>query len=384
MKAVLLKCPPYARFHFGMTGLDENSSLHQTSEVLHSDTLFAALMVLCNKIFPNTGKIERLKEGFETGAVKLSSAGYFLDIKEYLENGDETNKRVFFLPKPDYFGLINKDTSLRKKVKKIAFLSKGIWEKGLDLADWFDTDKCVIIQNRFVLLTEELHPDAVTAKKLAEAIAINKVQTAPKIADHLRRPENNIFFQTDLCFAANFFKNAKGHPQFEILPHFYFFLEHAPDSTIKKLVETLIEILPDEGIGGAISTGCGQLESHEIVDLDFTFDNAQSSDKYVVSASLISPKSADELSQILRYKVMTRGGRRLAFTDEQVAKLPVQKRQLKRVKLIKEGALIQKAGVLDGRLVPLHHEDNAPNYRNGKAFTLPIHPNFVKNEGDFS
>ena len=384
MEAVLLKCPPYARFHFGITGLDENSSLHQTSERLHSDTLFSVLMVLCSKIFPN--QIDDLKAAFESGEVSISSGSYYLEITEYETLKKITQRQIFFLPKPECFELLNTDADKRKELRKIKFVSKGVWERGLLPEDWLMKDsECVIIQGKFVALLSELTADDKLAKQVANSISIFEEKTAPKIADHNRRRENNIFFQTDLCFAANFLKDNDGKPLFQIMPHFYFLIEHRADSQVKNLVETLIEILPDEGIGGGISTGCGKIDSSEIIPFDWQFSEGEKSSKYNVSASLISPVSKADLTALVGYKVMTRGGRRLSISEKKLAQIPENKReeakQLARVKMIREGALLQLPNEVTGQLVPLH--DFIPNYRNGKAFCLPIHQKIEAHETAF-
>jgi CRISPR type III-A-associated RAMP protein Csm4 len=133
---------------------------------------------------------------------------------------------------------------------------------------------------------------------------------------------------------------------------------------LQALIHTLLEIIGDEGIGGAISTGCGTLESVEVQQENFifNFENGQASKAFQVSMSLIVPQSKTELEQLQAYKVTVRGGRKLASGET-----------LYRVKMIEEGAMMPST--TKGNIVALHPTE--PYLRNGKAFGIPVHEHYV-------
>ena len=376
MKTIILKCPKYGRFHFGKLGLDENSSLAQSSEIIHSDTLFSALINVCSRIC-DEDTVKSLITAFDTKQIKISSAFYCLQIDNFnKDNSRISTKQVFFLPKPDYFELLNSDLENRKTYSKIAFVSKGIWSKGYLPSQWNKENDCIIIDKKFVLLKSELDDDYIQLTQDIDndvpelSIKIFYSKTNPKIADHKRRWDNNIFFQTDLLLTqTSFYYQIKTQRVLRktIQPNFYFFLDIDNNCKYKNLIYSVLKILADEGIGGAISTGCGKLEEVDIIDEDFSwdFENGKAHPELKVSASLISPENQDVLQKLYRYKILTRGGR--PISKDRVS--------LKRIRMIKEGAIVSSG--IDGGLPQIHALEY---FRYGKTFTIPIHENCIKDE----
>lgn len=357
-EAIKLICPPNGRYHFGMTSPDSDTALSQTSACFYNDTLFSALVNLCNKIFPSA-QVEELVAAFRSGKVVISSGSFCVDI---FKNGEKTpEKTIFFLPKPPHFDLQSPSILDRKKVKGIQYISKTIWEKGLNPKDWWDQnqEKCYIIDRTFLLHPEDLD---FSLGKLIDSFY--QMKTAPKIADHARKKENNIFTQTDVFihptlltlkdFAA---QRIEGLSELLIQPHFYFLLkfDQAADS-LRDLVYLLLNMLPDEGFGGGISTGCGKIEGVEIQPWEMNFQSHAASEDQAISMAMIA-LSEKEVGQVKAGEIMVRGGRATALHGA-----------LKRVKMIKPGALI--TGSLKGQIVSLN--DDAPYLRNGKAFPLPM------------
>lgn len=374
MKTVIMRCPSEGRFHFGKLGLDENASLSQTSTIIHSDTLFSALLNICAKTFPD--KVDGLKVAFDNEEIVISSAFYCLEVQDIMANNDRTTYPVvYFLPKPVYFELFNTDLSKRKAFSKIAFISKGVWEYGFTPPEWTEENGCLIVDEKFVMLTSELDHDYEQftqndgTKKPEKQISIYKEKTSPKIADHARRTKDNIFFQTDLVLANNLL-DLNGSKKFRksIQPHFYCLLDIKPNSVYGELVKMLFSIMEDEGIGGAISTGCGRLIECEIGEenFEFSFHNNIQAAGFQVSVSLIHPAPSDTSFPFVYYKTITRGGRKIALG----------KTSLKRVKMLKEGALIQ--GDTRGGIPQIH--DSLPYFRNGKALCVPIHPKYLSRD----
>lgn len=358
MNAIILKCPTNGRFHFGVTAPDNDSALSNTSECFHSDTLFSALVVTCNKVFPR--KVSVLIDYLQSGAVKISSGNYCLDIFEH----KTFKKRLYFLPKPSHFGLLGRNHADRKTFKSVRYISKTIWEKGLHPKDW---DSNYIIDKKFLV-----HPEDLLVEEVKKMKGLYSKNTEPKIADHARKKEDNIYFQTDLLLKTSKLKNRLYQP------HFYFLIDYGEEQgDIVKLMNFLISIIPDEGLGGAISTGCGRiLTTEEVKDWVINFQEVEKiSPTHKVSLSLIAlcDKKPEELEDFLYGDPIVRGGRVIGkgidkeSNEEKLIKL-------KRIRMIREGALIKEKVV--GRIAELY--EHQPFLRYGMAFPLPIHENFVK------
>ena len=93
MNAVILKCKPFSAFHFGQVAVDADTSLNDTSEFLHSDTLFSAIINLAARVYPS--EVNTLLALFGHNdvlpKVRLSSGFYCLQKGESF---------LYFLPKP--------------------------------------------------------------------------------------------------------------------------------------------------------------------------------------------------------------------------------------------------------------------------------------------
>jgi CRISPR type III-A-associated RAMP protein Csm4 len=132
----------------------------------------------------------------------------------------------------------------------------------------------------------------------------------------------------------------------------------------QNLVYFLIKTIKDEGIGGAISTGCGRIEETEVIDWSLNFQNFPASEQQWVSASVIGLKKGEEItefSKILAGNILVRGGRFIAANE-----------RLKKIKMLKAGALINNKNV--GAIAKLH--DTKPYLRYGIAFPIEIPSNY--------
>jgi len=355
MEAIILKCPPSARFHFGTTAPDNDSALSGTSAYFHSDTLFSALMVICSKVFPR--KVSVLRDYFENGNVRISSGNYCLDIKE----GKELVNRLYFLPKPEHFNLQGRTHQERKDIKKIRFISKTIWEKGINAKEWGNYG-CFSIAGQFLV-----HPEDFPIEKKEELTSIYKIKTEPKIADHARKKKGNIYFQTDL------FLTTSKIDSWIIQPHFYFLIDFGgQDEIIQNLIHFLIDVLVDEGLGGAISTGCGKIQAIErIKDWQLDFENGKIAPTQKVSLALIALKKEENWGGLHLGDTIVRGGRTVYVDNEADPPEPIK---CKRIKMIQEGALITEN--IKGTVATLFEENPFLILRYGKAFPLSIHENF--------
>ena len=347
MKAVVLKCPRGGQFHFGKVAPDENISLDDTSSFLHSDTLFSAIINTAAKI-ADKGQVDELIDGFDKGKWQISSGFYCLDWQT-----EHEMQTVYFLPKPAHYNLLELDDKLFdiKAINAIEFISKGIWEQGISPKNWEESNVAVL-NGKFVVLTSEL-PQNIDLKT-AEKIKIYHRHSLPKVFVHKLTQEGGFYYQTNIVLGDN--RNIDE----SLWVHYYFLIEL--DSKFKQLpfLSTVIDLLQDEGIGGERSVGCGHITEVKVRSFDINLE--KKSESQTVLLSLLNPSPTD-LKKVTHYKVTSRGGRKLAKSEGT---------QLKRVKMITEGALV--SGEIHGQLPELGESNSGiPFLRNGKAFTLPIH-----------
>jgi CRISPR-associated protein Csm4 len=349
LESITFQCRPGAQFHFGKIALDENTSLDDTSHILHSDTLASAFVDMGFRLLSDTAAQQVLTD-FENGTVRVSSLFWQLNLSG--------SRVVHFLPKPVSFETsqdpapqaandAKKDTD-RKDILRARFISKGVWEAGIQPKDW--AEKCMVLQREFVLTREE-------AKGLSEAVC-KKLKlyhnvSLPKVAVHKLTRENSLYHQTNVQIAR---LDDYGLPDASV--HFYFLLESS-DAAARDRVCNLAHIIADEGIGGERSVGCGRLDGIE-ASKPFQLSPAQRTKELFCSASLVSPAGLTEFGHFLAWKIVTRGGRPTA-----------QDGPLQRLKMLAEGA------VLDGKVAGATHDISAKKDRRylrfGTALCLPAH-----------
>jgi CRISPR type III-A-associated RAMP protein Csm4 len=337
MLAVILKCKPGSRFHLGQSSMRQNETLTDTAEIIHSDVLFGAFI---HTVAQHISKdLEKWKDYFKSGKLIFSSAYYCLEYEQ---------KKVYLLPKPISLNTIditaNKTLqNAQKKLKKVKFISKGVWEKQLLPQDWLAKDRlCFLPENRVVVLKEELNIQA-TAFKLSEKSDIQKVKIRSA------EEKGSLYTQTDLVIM--------GNEDVRIYWYFLVDMQELSESEQKE-VKKLIEIMAIQGIGGERSTGCGQIESVEYDDR-FALPIFPDSHQYV-SLSLSIP-TVEEQNELLAYQIIQRGG--MYYGSE--------KKQIKIVNMLTEGAVL--SNTILGRIADLSDE-NKKHWRGGTSFCVPIPP----------
>lgn len=343
MKAIILKCTPYSQFHFGQVAVDADTSLNDSSDFIHSDTLFSAIVNIASKAFP--GDVNRvlalLGYGAEEPTLRLSSAFYCL------ESGGEM---LYFLPKP-----LNSQLTIakeHKQLKKIQFISKGVWESKLKPDEWLkDKGACKIIQKTFVVTNDEFLKFGLQSDS-----KLYSKEALPKVAIHKETKENSFYYQTNIQINALEAATV----------HFYFLMEgwEKLNATEKSIMDIVFKMLPKEGIGGERTTGCGIFS--DLIKKDFSI---QSESANLVTLSLVNPKSKDEFAAFQQYDIIRRGGRRLG-----VALPNTSGSFLKRINMILEGAVINQK--VDGRIQDITPDeylsgDTFIYLRSGIGFSLP-------------
>lgn len=346
LESITLRCRPGAQFHFGKIALDENTSLDDTSLLMHSDSLSSAFVDTAFKVL-NENVAQQVLSDFENGTVRVSSLLWRLDLP--------SGQSVYFLPKPISLGAIemseqadDKDKTDRKDILKVQFISKGVWEAGIKPEQW--SKQCVVLQKEFVMTREEA---AGLSDEMAQKLRLYHTVSLPKVAVHKLTRENSLYHQTNVQIA-----NLAAYGLKEAAGHFYFLLESS-DTIARDRVCNLAHIMADEGIGGERSVGCGRLAGCESAQA-FALTPTARKEELSCTASLVSPKDPTEFEHFSAWKIITRGGRPTAEDGP-----------LKRMKMIAEGAMLTAA--VKGFTHDISAKGDRRYLRFGTALCLPAH-----------
>lgn len=284
-KAIILKCRQGSRFHFGEFARDQSTALFHTADYIHSDVMFAAFISALAQLRPE--KTDTFRTHFQEGNIRFSSGFYAIEHKEQM---------ILLLPKPAILNIYPTDNP--KKFKKIQFISKGVWEKGIAPDKWFSNDSpCISPNEKSIFLKEEVGNNAIFVLSQKQDIQKVKVRDA--------EDKDSLYTQTDLVM--------QGNEDYAV--HWYFLAETKLIDEDKKLFSQAIELLVANGIGGERSTGCGNIKSIEY--RDFEFQTNQPSN-YQVALSLVFPQEKD-MDFCKYYQTKFRGG--MCFSSEK--RLPV-------------------------------------------------------------
>jgi len=332
MQAVILRCRPNSQFHFGNFAFFGETFLDYASEIPHSDTLFSALVNIYDTVYAeNKNDTDIFVELFNQRKIKISSGMFCIEHQ---------GKMIYFLPKPIECNLAKSDN--HKKLKKIAYISKGVWETGVSPNRW-DTD-CLIIDSKFVCLKNEL-----AGFESLETVKLFEKDSLPKVKVHSDSQDDSFYHQTNLTIADN--------SEIGIQLHYYFLYETDLDNKMQKRFETTIRVLADTGLGGQRSTGCGLFDSVEFVtDFKFRTTNTQKH----CALSLISPsKTNADLDKAIYFQLIIRGG----------------KNKTNIVRMLAEGAVVKPD--ICGQIVDISKQKDKSVLRFGLNFSIPIHSNLL-------
>lgn len=336
MERILLECAPNAQFHLGKIALNDKTSLNKCDNVIHSDTLFSAIINTAAKI-ADVGEVDTLVELFGK-SIFISSCFFYL--KNELVS-------VCFLPKPISCNLRSSDSNF-KQIVKIEFVSEQVWREGIKPDDWLDKTKCRILQNKFVLTKKEFD-----ALGLNEKSKVYENVLLPKVFVHKKDREDSIYMQANIQIADN--------TDLGIEIGWYFLMDVREELPEKydALLNQAIFLMSIEGIGGERSTGCGWIKE---VRRNMPVDDFDKSD-CGVSIALYNPNPMSNAEMPFEmYNLITRGGRATLHNGV-----------LPRVKCLAEGAVVNDYNnkVIEGSSIILAHK----KVRYAHPFLLPLHPN---------
>jgi CRISPR-associated protein Csm4 len=348
MKAIILKTKPYSLFRLGSGSKDD------VDLIIHSDTLFSAIINMHSHVFDNTNELIELFEGDQ---IKISSAFPLLS-----DTG--LNKKIMFLPKPELDYSYSENIKAEKKIK---FISFKVWEDIIteknNAFSFSDKAKYTLLNENFVCQKDELDMKDIVEE--SDSFISKEITAKTKV--HSSTQEDSFYHETNIQLLPIKLKNGSA-----LYPHFYLFLESNCKEKYLEEVYTCLRLLADQGIGGERSSGKGHFEK-VIIDNDVEFPEVSNPQKYF-TISLTNPKNQEEFNKILRYDLIVRGGGAITLDDDNESyEFDTKPYRKKQVKMISEGALI--SDVIQGRLVDISPDINAYGhkfYRNGKCFLLPI------------
>jgi CRISPR-associated protein Csm4 len=321
--------------------------MHTSSEMIHSDTLFSAMINIANKI----GVVDKVIREFDEG-VTISSTFYFMERKE---------QKVFFLPSPT----VPLSGNLPfKQLKSIKYVSEGIFREGIEMKIWFGADGSVATQlvrgDNWLATRSEMEKLLEGSDwQKPEELQLYHLANIPQVKVHTVEKENS-FYQTGNLVIAD---NREFDPDLSI--GMYFLMAGAASKELR----TVIHLLCDEGIGGQRSTGCGHFEQVKIQESPFA--NLQGDES--MNLSLVSPtREQVPLLKDAYYKTIERGGRRIPYRGKNSSG---EKRELrlKQITMLKEGGILpQNVRGCIADISPDFNESTVPYLRYGKAFPITI------------
>lgn len=333
MKRKLVKIVPrpYSRFHFGQMKMDHDLSLSDSDSFCRSDTLFSGLINSYSKVYDSA---DSFVEAFRDGKIIISSLFYFIE-----KAGEDA---IFLLPKPSFLSLyIKKEADgSHKKLGKISFVSKKVWEQGLKITEWLDETKYKLIQNKIIVTAEEYK-----TYNFSEKDKIFELHSMPK--SPIEGDKNaSIFYETDVVL----------HSLENATIGLYFMYEC--DEVFEVELRNAINILAFSGFGGEISLIGRTIQIAPELGTEIEFMNGEK----FSNLSLYNPNDAEEFKNCQFYETFLRGGRRKTQNNHTMV-----------VRMIEEGALFTSSEI-KGRMVNLgDHEINAnPILRNGMPLLIPI------------
>jgi len=335
--------------HFGELGI----GLEETSERIHSDTLFSAWLSIYAR-FPSAD-IESLIEQFKQPVppFRLSSTFIYQELNgqiiEYLP-------RPFRLPKNYPSG---DDLEFAKTFKKLKYLPLSVWKRWYQ-EEGFDKEAD---RHELIAATQGQATGALAQAGTFDYSKAYKIQKLPKVAiDRTSRATN--FYHTG--FVTYRWEPLNG--SINSLSGLYFLVEFpTADPTIEQTFFQVLSLLGDAGIGGERSSGAGQFEA-EVMDCSPDWVNVtgfNDGTQHSLMSLFWQPQITPEMLTEASFELKERGG----WITSPTADAP-QRRQS--VRMFTEGSVFgfRPGGAL-ADVTPRQFRAHRV-YRSGICLSLPI------------
>ncbi|ERT07711.1 CRISPR-associated family protein [Lyngbya aestuarii BL J] len=271
--------------HFGELGI----GLEETSDFIHSDTLFSAWVSAYARLLGKDA-VEELLQQFQAETeplFRLSSTFIYRQINE---------ETIYYLPRPlkRPVNYPDDDLEFSKAYKKLNYLPLEIWQRWYQGEGWKESDTEELKAKAKAKKGEKIDGELAKAETFNYGEAVQKGKV-PKIAVDRTTRATNIYHTNFVYFKEN--------------AGLYFIVEFS-NPEFKNTFLTILKFLGEEGIGGERSSGAGQfqVESSELTDeweQVIKFDKG----KFHSLISLFWEKSLSEsFLEKSSYELLRRGG----------------------------------------------------------------------------
>ncbi|MBT9131040.1 MAG: hypothetical protein DDT41_01340 [candidate division WS2 bacterium] len=319
MKYEIVKLCFKSPLHLG----EKETILEDTSNIIHSDTLFSSVCYAWRALYGKNSLEELLLTFLDKPPFLISSSFPFYDD-------------VLFFPLPYNFQAPDDEAKNFKRVKFIPFkLFEDIKQKR-----HFNLDEYILLQDKLALLPVERKNS-----QSEDDLYFWKEKEVQRVTLDRINSSSNLFNFRELHFQPNC--------------GFYFIIDYKDNSIAKKLKASL-RLLGDAGLGGDRGSGKGIFKVRfEYLEIDDDIENAYQ------LLSLYYPAETERPLSPAQYGYKTRGGFVYSFDETS--------RRKKYVRMFTEGSIFNGRKP-QGELVDITPEgfDKHKVYRYGYAFCLGI------------
>lgn len=316
----------FTPLHLGLEGI----GLERTDDILHSDTLFSAIICKWQLFYD-----DNIENFINNPPFILSSAFPF--------KGDN-----YFFPRP-MIKIGNEQFKYDKKLKKIKFVSKNIFEKLINAEQIEFSEEYVFPDGLF--WTDYKVDDLLDEEKI-----IYQKRETPRIVIDRETNYSEIFYFNEIIFSENCG---------------LFFLVKFIDEKIKDKFETILRLLGDEGIGGDKSSGKGCFKVNVVENFSIKIPTVS---EYFITLSLFYPAEDEIQNGLLQnstYELITRTG--------WIHSISATSLRRKALRMFIEGSVfknIKKDGIY-GEIKNVFNKNDTLGllhnvYRYGISFAIPI------------
>lgn len=277
-------------------------------------------------------------------SVRVNIKGKADDVESFMDSFCISSAFPFFreeyyLPKPKGRISIGIDEKYRKKLKKVKYIEKSLFERIYIHGETVSADK------------SQLSGELITRKPLAEGEILSMKGEVERVAI----PRDGGSDAVPYFFEFKYYAPDAG----------LYCLTDAKDGLFAELVE-LFTILGQQGIGSDKSVGCGhfEVESGTIEIADVVSDDKLMLSMYIPTREELSAIDLSKSS----YQMLLRGGY-MAGSENEAGRQYLKKA----VYMMESSSLLHSQQKLHGRIVNLRNNFSKHDiFRSGKAFYLPI------------
>lgn len=363
-----------AQFRLGQSALDDVASL------MHSDTLFGALVNL-QALIEGQKQTRELVTAMENGEIKFSSGLFGLQLSWQ-------DTPVYFVPKPALryerpeqggANLII-DRQEKKRTGKIQFVSLGVLEDlrnaleedfvcKVDWKTYAEIGKVFVCQHKELGLSLDKHKDHLGALSRS---AFCQTLVSTKVLVHTDRETDRLYTEANLQFRTIHLPPVQESVEPATAQGFFYVLLDCTPKWEEQL-KLLFAVMADHGIGGQRTNGMGLLKDVCFDDMPETFKHHEKGKGF--SVSLCIPEDQTAFEKVRQYELILRGGGSL-IGDGYRAEQDSSNYARKRIQLIREGALLTEP--IQGSIKDITPSGLPANgetvtvKRNGLCYALPL------------